>query len=104
MLHLPATLTHAQASACLLDLGRALAAEPGAAVLDATALTSFDSSALAVLLELQRIGARAGKALAVQGLPAQLLALATLYGVQTLLGAGAGAGVAPEAGDSPTAA
>ena len=100
MLHLPATLTHAQASACLLDLGRALAAERGAAVLDATALTSFDSSALAVLLELQRIGARAGKALAVQGLPAQLLALATLYGVQTLLGACA----APEAGDTSTAA
>ena len=87
MLHLPATLTHAQASACLRDLGRALAAEPGAAVLDATALTSFDSSALAVLLELQRIGARAGKALAVQGLPARLLALATLYGVESLLGA-----------------
>jgi phospholipid transport system transporter-binding protein len=91
MLQLPATLTHAQASACLRDLGRALAAEPGAAVLDATALTSFDSSALAVLLELQRIGARAGKALAVQGLPARLLALATLYGVESLLGAGAGA-------------
>ena len=89
MLQLPATLTHAQASACLRDLGRALAAEPGAAVLDATALTSFDSSALAVLLELQRIGARAGKALAVQGLPERLLALATLYGVESLLGAGA---------------
>lgn len=87
MLQLPATLTHAQASACLRDLGRALAAEPGAAVLDATALTSFDSSALAVLLELQRIGARSGKALAVQGLPARLLALATLYGVESLLGA-----------------
>ncbi len=87
MLQLPATLTHAQASACLRDLDRALAAEPGAAVLDATALTSFDSSALAVLLELQRIGARAGKALAVQGLPARLLALATLYGVESLLGA-----------------
>jgi len=89
VLQLPATLTHAQASACLRDLGQALAAEPGAAVLDATALTSFDSSALAVLLELQRIGARAGKALAVQGLPARLLALATLYGVESLLGAGA---------------
>ena len=87
MLQLPATLTHAQASACLRDLDRALAAEPGAAVLDATALTSFDSSALAVLLELQRIGARAGMALAVQGLPARLLALATLYGVESLLGA-----------------
>jgi len=94
VLQLPATLTHAQASACLRDLGQALAAEPGAAVLDATALTSFDSSALAVLLELQRIGARAGKALAVQGLPARLLALATLYGVESLLGAGAGAGAA----------
>ena len=94
MLQLPATLTHAQAPACLRDLGQALAAEPGAAVLDATALTSFDSSALAVLLELQRIGARAGKALAVQGLPARLLALATLYGVESLLGAGAGAGAA----------
>lgn len=100
MLQLPATLTHAQASACLRDLGHALAAEPGAAVLDASALTSFDSSALAVLLELQRIGARAGKSLEVQGLPARLLALATLYGVQTLLGAGA----APVAGATPTAA
>ena len=89
MLQLPATLTHAQASACLRDLGQALAAEPSAAVLDASALTSFDSSALAVLLELQRTGARAGKVLAVQGLPARLLALATLYGVQSLLGAGA---------------
>jgi len=91
VLQLPATLTHAQASACLRDLGQALAAEPSAAVLDASALTSFDSSALAVLLELQRTGARAGKALAVQGLPARLLALATLYGVESLLGAGAGA-------------
>ncbi len=99
MLQLPATLTHAQASACLRDLGQALAAQPGAAVLDASALTSFDSSALAVLLELQRVGVRLGKALEVQGLPARLLALATLYGVQTLLGAGA----APVAGDASTA-
>jgi phospholipid transport system transporter-binding protein len=88
MLHLPATLTHSHASACLLDLGRALAAEPGAAVLDATALTSFDSSALAVLLELQRTASRLGKVLAVQGLPERLLSLATLYGVESLLGAG----------------
>ncbi len=94
MLQLPATLTHAQASACLRDLGQALSAEPGASVLDASALTSFDSSALAVLLELQRTSARAGKVLAVQGLPARLMALATLYGVQPLLGEAPVAGAA----------
>jgi phospholipid transport system transporter-binding protein len=91
MLHLPAILTHAQASACVRELAQALAAEPGVAVLDATALTSFDSSALAVLLELQRVSARVGKALAVQGLPAGLLSLATLYGVESLLGGSASA-------------
>jgi len=91
MLRLPASLTHVQASACLRGLGQALLAEPGAAVLDASALTTFDSSALAVLLELQRVGARAGKELALQGLPTRLLALATLYGVAPLLGADAAA-------------
>ena len=89
MLRLPAVLTHAQASACLRDLAQALKAEPGAAVLDASALTAFDSSALAVLLELQRVGTGLGKSLEVWGLPAHLCALATLYGVQSLLGAGA---------------
>jgi phospholipid transport system transporter-binding protein len=91
MLRLPAVLTHAQASACLRDLAQTLNAEPGAAVLDASALTTFDSSALAVLLELQRVGTGLGKSLEVSGLPTQLLALATLYGVQSLLGAGAAA-------------
>ena len=86
MLHLPATLTHDQASACLRDLGKALAAEASPAVLDATALTSFDSSALAVLLELQRAGARLNKKVVVQGLSDRLMALATLYGVEGLLG------------------
>jgi phospholipid transport system transporter-binding protein len=87
MLRLPAILTHLQASACLRDLGQALASEPAAGALDATALTTFDSSALAVLLELQRLCSRRGKSLTVVGLPTRLLALATLYGVQGLLGA-----------------
>ena len=87
MLLLPATLTHDQAAACVKDLVRGLAREPHVAVLDTAALTSFDSSALAVVLELRRACARLGKELVVQGLPAQLLALATLYGVQTLMGA-----------------
>lgn len=86
MLQLPATLTHQQAAACVQNLVKNLANEPNTAVLDAAALTSFDSSALAVVLELRRACARLGKQLRVQGLPAQLLALATLYGVHTLLG------------------
>lgn len=87
MLQLPATLTHGQASACLRNLGQALRAEPAVAVLDAGDLITFDSSALAVLLELQRMAARTGKTLALQGLSPRLLALATLYGVASLLGA-----------------
>lgn len=89
MLQLPTTLTHDQATACVQSLVRSLANEPNRAVLDAAALTSFDSSALAVVLELRRACARLGKSLVVQGLPKQLLALATLYGVHSLLADGA---------------
>lgn len=89
MLQLPATLTHDQATACAQNLVRSLANEPNRAVLDAVALTSFDSSALAVVLELRRACSRSGKSLVVQGLPKQLLALATLYGVHSLLTDGA---------------
>ena len=86
MLHLPDTLTHDQASVCLRELGQALATEASPAILDASGLARFDSSALAVLLELQRAGARLNKKVLVQGLSAQLMALATLYGVEALLG------------------
>ncbi len=86
MLQLPASLTHDQASACLRELGQALKSEASPAVLNATALTSFDSSGLAVLLELQRAGARLNKKVVVQGLSDRLMALATLYGVEALLG------------------
>ena len=86
MLQLPSTLTHDQALACLRDLSQALATVPSPAILDAAALTSFDYSALAVLLELQRAGARLNKKVVVQGLSERLLALATLYGVEALLG------------------
>lgn len=85
MLSLPAELTHAQANACLAQLSTGLAAEGAVVQLNAEALQRFDSSALAVLLEFQRICARAGKSVSVRGLPSQLLALATLYGIQGLL-------------------
>ena len=86
VLSLPAELTHAQAKACLAQLTAGVGAEAGlSVVVNATALGRFDSSALAVLLELRRVCQRAGKAMAVQGLPQQLSDLAALYGIEGLL-------------------
>lgn len=86
MLRLPAELTHGQAKACLAQLVSELKAETASpVVVDATALGRFDSSALAVLLELRRTCQRDGKTLVVQGMPQHLGDLATLYGVEGLL-------------------
>jgi phospholipid transport system transporter-binding protein len=52
---------------------------------DAAPLSSFDSSALAVLLAVRRECARAGKLFAVKGLPDRLRDLAALYGIEGLL-------------------
>lgn len=86
MLVLPAELTHNQATASLGMLMHGLRAnrEP-TVVVDARALTVFDSSALAVLLECRREALSEGKQFAVQGLPQALAAMATLYGVDVLL-------------------
>ncbi|MCE1193351.1 MAG: STAS domain-containing protein [Acidovorax sp.] len=86
MLVLPAELTHRQATACLRMLlqGLRMQREPGV-VVDASALTVFDTAALAVLLECRREALAAGKTFAVQGLPAALRGMAGLYGVGTLL-------------------
>lgn len=86
MLSLPVELTHGQAKACLAQLIAGLGAETASpVVVDAKALGRFDSSALAVLLELRRACMRGGKVLVVQGLPPHLSDLATLYGVAGLL-------------------
>lgn len=86
MLSLPAELTHGQAKDCLAQLIAGLGAEVASpVVVDATALGRFDSSALAVLLELRRTCLRNGKALVVQGLPKHLSDLAALYGIEGLL-------------------
>ena len=85
MLSLPDELTHGQAKACLAQLVGGLGAEGASVVVDAKALERFDSSALAVLLELRRTCARTGKTLVVQGLPKHLGDLATLYGIEGLL-------------------
>jgi phospholipid transport system transporter-binding protein len=86
MLVLPAELTHEHAAACCRMLEQGLRTHPaGSVVADAGALTRFDSSALAVLLECRRDALALGKTFSVKGLPPRLRALAALYGVAELL-------------------
>ena len=85
-LKFPPTLFHDQANACLAQwVAQLPAALPPAVALDASSLTEFDSSALAVLLELRRELSGRGSALQVQGLSPRLRELAGLYGVIDLL-------------------
>lgn len=86
MLVLPQELTQAQASACLRMLLQGLRAQSGPqVVVDATALSRFDSAALAVLLEFRRESLAQGKRFSVRGLPERLADLAALYGIVELL-------------------
>lgn len=85
-LALPDTLTMERASAALAALQAALAgAGPGPVVLEAAGLKTFDTSAVALLLELARQAQGRGQTLTVNGAPDNLRALATLYGVDGLL-------------------
>jgi phospholipid transport system transporter-binding protein len=86
MVVLPAELVQTTASQALLTLVPALGSETEAQVtVDASALTRFDSTALAVCLELRRVAAGAGKSLVWLGLPPRLADLAKLYGIAELL-------------------
>ena len=86
MLLLPATITSADAQDALRMLAQAMKREPAAgAVIDASALQHFDSAALALLLECQRLAQASGRAFAVRGAPPKLSQLARLYGVEELL-------------------
>lgn len=86
MLVLPEQLTHAQASGCLRQLVQGLPSQGGSAVVvDAAQLQHFDSSALAVLLELRRLSVARGKSFELRNLSGRLSDLARLYGVDGLL-------------------
>ncbi len=86
MLVLPSSLTHDTASACMQMLLQALQSDPGSVIeADASALTHFDSSALAVLLECRRASQGLGKGFVVRGLDPRLAGLSVLYGVNGLL-------------------
>lgn len=85
MLTLPAVVTHAQALHTAIGLTAQVGAQADNVVLDAGALTQFDSSTLAVILACRRGALAAGKSFAVRGLPAKLSQLAGLYGVAELI-------------------
>jgi phospholipid transport system transporter-binding protein len=83
---LPARLTTSEAASVLQELRRSLVAQPGDTVtLDAGGLRSFDSAAVALLLELQRELRRTGRTLRVTQWPPRLRDLVAAYGVQELL-------------------
>jgi phospholipid transport system transporter-binding protein len=86
MLLLPATITLSESRDTLRMLSQALEGEPDSGVvIDASPLQQFDTSALAVLLECQRLARAWGKPFSVRQAPAKLSALAKLYGVDQLI-------------------
>jgi phospholipid transport system transporter-binding protein len=90
MLVLPATVTSQEARDTQRMLSQALHQEiktqnePQVTV-DASGLQQFDSAALAVLRECQRLAQGWGKGFAVRNAPKKLSELARLYGVDALL-------------------
>jgi phospholipid transport system transporter-binding protein len=83
---LPAELTHDQAAVWVERLTAQLrGVTAGDALIDAGALSHFDSSALSVLLECRRRLQARAVGLRVRSLPPRLRALAALYGVADLL-------------------
>ncbi|MES2401273.1 MAG: STAS domain-containing protein [Pseudomonadota bacterium] len=89
MLTLPPVLTHAEAAGFSASLKQLVAQQGATVIADASALSQFDSSAIAVLLACRREALATGKAFSVQGLPARLRQLAGLYGVADLIPAAA---------------
>ncbi|MET0336089.1 MAG: STAS domain-containing protein [Rhizobacter sp.] len=94
MLVLPASVTLQDARDTQRMLSQALQqaaqakgqqAPGGPVTVDASGLQQFDSAALAVLLECQRLASAWGQGFAVRNAPKKLAELARLYGVDTLL-------------------
>ena len=84
-LALPATVTHAQATAQLAAWAPQLAGSgTGAVTLDCAALQHFDSTALALVLELGRQVRAKGARLQLRGVPPRLRDLAVVYGIEAV--------------------
>lgn len=84
---LPARLTGREATAVLhglrADVSRLAVGAP--LCVDASELQQFDSSALALLLDLRRTALSHGRNFSVQAMPPRLQELARLYGVAELV-------------------
>jgi phospholipid transport system transporter-binding protein len=86
MLVLPEVLTLAQAGDTLRMLEHSLLSDNAPSVtVDASSLASFDSAAVAVLLECRRLAQAWNKGFALAGVPPKLAELMRLYGVDGLL-------------------
>jgi phospholipid transport system transporter-binding protein len=72
-------------AASLLELGIA-AIRAGDSTIDLAGVTSVDSAAVALLLAWQRAASGQGKRLNFVGVPSGIVGLASLYGVDALLG------------------
>ena len=103
---LPASATIEQAAALARGIDQALDQHSAGAALriDASALSGFDTSLLAVLLHARRQAQRAGRGFELVGAPEKLGQLARLYGVEDLLSLGqaAAAAATEKAGPSGT--
>jgi phospholipid transport system transporter-binding protein len=80
MLSLPAKLDHSQAASSWVEKARAADWQ-----IDASKLEAFDSSALALLLDLRRNAIGANCKLVLHNAPSRLKQLAMLYGVGELI-------------------
>jgi len=86
-MRLPPTLTLAEARGAWQQLHDESAALAGPLLhVDASALTDFDSAALALLLQARRQAQAKALSFEVSGTPDKLVQLAQLYGVAELLG------------------
>jgi phospholipid transport system transporter-binding protein len=81
---LPSTLRHEQAMDWLNTLPLP-AAQESEVIIDASELTSFDSTALACLIEVRRRAQMQSTRVQITGLPERLLRLAKVYGLADLL-------------------
>jgi phospholipid transport system transporter-binding protein len=103
---LPETLTLAHAKAAVRSIEDALGqgnVEKGALVIDAAGLRTFDTSAIAVLLEARRLAQAAGRGLEVCSAPPAMVELSGLYGVDALLGFAPNSDLRPAPGRSQAA-
>ena len=86
-MQLPADASVDKAAALAALLPDALAQSgSGAWRIDASGLQHLDSATIALLMQARRLAQAAGHGFEVTGAPAKLRQLATLYGVQELLG------------------